>query len=99
MANTYEKLIEAGAPAIVEPLFYRLYQEYGTGTIVVEVRERRQYKGSDLKARRKVELYGLPSEIPARVADAATECVMEIDTASVVASLVGVASSTGREDV
>lgn len=99
MANSYELLVAAGAPAIVEPLFYRIYQEYGTGTIVVEVRERRQYKGSDLKARRKVDLCGLPSQIPARVAEAATEAVMEIDTASVVASLVGVGSSTGRDDV
>lgn len=99
MANTYEKLIEAGAPAIVEPLFYRIYEEYNSPTIVVEVRERRQYKGSDLKARRKVSLHGLPSEIPARVAEAATECVMEIDTKATVASLVGVASSEGREDV
>ncbi|AYN57765.1 hypothetical protein PBI_DRMANHATTAN_45 [Arthrobacter phage DrManhattan] len=98
MANTYEKLVAAGAPAIVEPLFYRVAQAH-TGAIIVELRERLPYKGSNLKARRTVSLNGLPSEIPARVADAATECVMEHEAAVAVASLVGVASSTGRDDV
>ncbi|WVX87898.1 hypothetical protein SEA_BERRIE_47 [Arthrobacter phage Berrie] len=98
MVNTYEKLVAAGAPAIVEPLFYRLYQDH-TGAIVVEVRERRPYKGSNLKASRKVSTEGLPSELPQRVGDAATECVMELDTKAAVAALVGVASSEGREDV
>lgn len=99
MANTYEKLIAAGAPAIVEPLFYRIYEDRFQQCIVVEVRERRQYKGSNLRASRKVSLDGLPSAMAGRVADAATECVMELETADAVAALVGVASSEGREDV
>lgn len=99
MANTYEKLVAAGAPAIVEPLFYRLYEELVGGNIVVEVRERRQYKGSDLKARLTVSTNGVPALVAERVAEAATEAVMELDYKSTLSGFLGVGSSTGREDV
>jgi hypothetical protein len=95
MANAYEKLVEAGAPAIVEPLFYRIYEDNFEKDLVVEVRERRPYKGSNRLAYRRVDLYGLPSELPRRLAEAATEAVMEVDTKSVVAEFTGDLSSDG----
>jgi len=49
MANTYERLVAAGAPAIVEPEFYRIKPDfYNDGALVVEVRKRKPYNGSDL---------------------------------------------------
>lgn len=98
MANSYELLTAAGAPAIVEPLFYRINEDYATKNIIVEIRERRPYKGSNLKARVTVRP-GLASVMAERVAEAAQEAYELMNYESTVEALVGVASSEGRDDV
>lgn len=72
MANTYERLVEAGAPAIVEPLFYRIREIDGVplGGLQVEVRLRRPRGGSDLVAARYV--------APQRTAQAKLQAVVNM---------------------
>ncbi|UJQ87183.1 hypothetical protein SEA_BAILEYBLU_45 [Arthrobacter phage BaileyBlu] len=55
MATTYEKLIAAGAPAIVEPRLYRIHEDYRNGELIVELRERLPYKGTRLLQTRRVD--------------------------------------------
>lgn len=98
MANSYELLTAAGAPAIVEPLFYRIHEDYVSKNIVVEIRERRPYKGSNLKAKASVRP-GLASVMASRVAEAALEAYERMNYEATLASLTGVASSEGRDDV
>ncbi|UYL87649.1 hypothetical protein SEA_VRESIDENCE_45 [Arthrobacter phage VResidence] len=92
MSNTYEKLVNAGAPAIVEPLFYRVSENSVNGSIIVEVRERLPYKGSNLKARRIVSSRR-PAELLENVVEAMTEAVEEMEFKTGLASLTGEHSS------
>jgi len=91
MSNSYEKFVAAGAPAIVEPLFYRVW-ESTNGSIVVEVRERLAYRGSTLRAKRTVG-NRRASELLENVVEAMTEAVEEHHFKSGLADLVGVHSS------
>lgn len=98
MANTYEKLVAAGAPAIVEPLFYRISENPIDGDLTVEIRERKPYKGSTLKAKQTVSRYLLAQEGVAAVVEAAEEAYSSLTVKELVSDLVGVASSEGRDD-
>jgi hypothetical protein len=98
VANTYEKIVAAGAPAIVEPLFYRIFELHDQ-TLVVEIRERRPYKGSTLKAKATVSRYLLMQEGVEAVVEAAKEAYETMTANDLVESLVGVGSSEGRDDV
>lgn len=91
MANSYEKFVAAGAPAIVEPRFYRVYENVG-GSIVVEVRERLAYRGSTLKAKRTVSSRRA-AELLENVVEAMREAVEEADFKAGLADLVGTHSS------
>lgn len=100
MANTYEKLIAAGAPAIVEPLFYRISESpIGDRDLTVEIRERKPYKGSTLKAKSTVSRYLLAREGVAAVVEAAEEAYSAMTVSELVEEVVGVASSEGLQDV
>lgn len=92
MANTYEKFIEAGAPAIVEPLFYRVHEDYTTKNIVVEVRERLPYRGSNLKAKRTV-YTRRAAELLEEVVDAMKEAVEEVNFKAGLSGIIGEHSS------
>lgn len=92
MANTYEKFVAAGAPAIVEPLFYRVHEDYGSKNIIVEVRERLPYKGSNLKAKRAV-YTRRAAELLEEVVDAMKEAVEEVHFKAGVAGILGEHSS------
>ncbi|UJQ86835.1 hypothetical protein PQE16_gp45 [Arthrobacter phage Reedo] len=99
MANPYEKLTAAGAPAIVEPLFYRIYENSINGDLIVEIRERRPYKGSTLKSKATVSRYLLAQEGVEAVVEAAEEAYSSLNVKDLVSEIVGVASSEGRDDV
>lgn len=92
MANTYEKLVNAGAPAIVEPLFYRVHEHSINGNIEVEVRERLPYRGSILKAKRVVSSRRA-AELLENVVEAMKEAVEEVHFKSGLADLTGEHSS------
>lgn len=87
MANTYERLVAAGAPAIVEPRFYRIHENY-KGGLRVEVRERNPRQGSVCLAHREIEK-GRPSDVLADVVQAFQDLVEDLDLKDVVADLRG----------
>jgi hypothetical protein len=88
MANTYEKFVAAGAPAITEPLFYRVHEDYGTKNVIVEVRERLPYTGSNLKARRTV-YTRRAAELLEEVVSAMTEAVEEVNFKAGLSGILG----------
>jgi hypothetical protein len=89
MANTYEALVAAGAPEIVEPQFYRIKRDgYSDNALLVEVRERRPYKGSDLLIRKTVYVE-TDDAVLAEVVEACKQAVGEIRLKAMVETIVG----------
>lgn len=88
MANTYEKLVAAGAPEIVEPRFYRIAEDYRNGELIVEVRERLPYKGSKLLASDRVNPLGA-SNVLEDVVETLGELVDLIDLNEAKAAVTG----------
>jgi hypothetical protein len=97
MSNSYEKFVAAGAPAITEPLFYRVHEDYTTKNIIVEVRERLPYKGSNLKAKRTV-YTRRAAELLTEVIEAMTEAVEEVNFKAGLAGIVGEHSNNPPAD-
>ncbi|QNO12703.1 hypothetical protein SEA_SNEK_43 [Arthrobacter phage Snek] len=90
MANAYEKLVAAGAPAIVEPLFYRISENPLNNYVILEIREREPYRGSKLKIRKQIRP---GADLAVRVAEAAQDAYDEIQYQDELAALVGEHSS------
>lgn len=93
MANTYERLVAAGAPAIVEPEFYRIKPDaYNDGALVVEVRKRKPYRGSELLIRKTA--YGQTDEdLLFHVVEACKQAVGELRLKDAMSELSGDYSS------
>lgn len=93
MATTYERLVEAGAPAIVEPLFYRVSEYITNGRgIAIELRERKPRGGSRVLGRREIHTRAA-SELLGCIAEAARELVAEHDYYAATEALIGEHSS------
>jgi len=89
MANTYERLVAAGAPAIVEPEFYRIKRDgYSDNALLVEVHKRRPYKGSDLLVRKTVYVE-TDVQVLHEVVEACKQAVGEIRLKEMVETIVG----------
>ncbi|WNN93695.1 hypothetical protein SEA_CALLINALLBARBZ_45 [Arthrobacter phage CallinAllBarbz] len=88
MANTYEKLIAAGAPAITEPRLYRIHEDYRNGELIVELRERLPYRGTKLLQTRRVDPREA-ADVLSKVVAALTEAVEAQALTEAKAALVG----------
>lgn len=87
MANIYERLVEAGAPAIVEPRFYRIYEALGE-KLMIELRERRPRGGSNLLQSYAVQASD-PEEVLQEVVEAAQLLVDRQKSEEIRAEIVG----------
>jgi hypothetical protein len=77
MATTFDRLVEAGAPQIEEPYFYRI-SEPEDGMILVQLRKAKARFGSDYVASRTIHLRNLlPANVLGEVVTAAREIVVE----------------------
>ncbi|MGO4251269.1 hypothetical protein AB4Y81_03290 [Paenarthrobacter sp. TAF1] len=89
MATTYEALVAAGAPAIVEPEFYRIKRDgYSDNALLVEVRKRRSYNGSDLLIRKTVYVE-TDEAVISEVVAACKQAVGEVRLKEMVETIVG----------
>lgn len=92
---TYDRLVDAGAPALPSNRFYRIKDE-GDGWLRLEIREHRQRFGSDRLAYRRVNpARYAPGRLLSAVVAALRSANTEITLGETVEALLGDAASRG----